>query len=365
MLVLLLGTLAAPPAMAAEDDVLFVGNSYTQFNSPTAIDQCYAALVEEGMPAWEIASQRYTRTGQTFALHLTQATTDGSELHDLLTDTETWSWDLIVLQDQSQIPGLPQEEFYFQESLAAVVDLAALVDAAGAETRLFMTWGRRDGDPDNLGRFPDFPTMQGLLAAGYYTYAEAAGEAGYPVEVVPVGMAWQTIYDEHTAVGEDPLDPGALFSRLYSGDDSHPSVLGSYLAGLVFYAAFTGQSPEGLTWAPDTVVAHDRDALQAVVARVMADAIGGGEDTGSPGQEDDTGTGGGGGGETVDTGLAKDSGGGGASTGDTAEAADKDSGCGCATAGGTGPALLGLLLVGWRRRTERLLSTVPAPTQPR
>jgi hypothetical protein len=350
MSVVLLATLVGLPAMAAGGDVLFIGNSYTQFNDPTSIPQSYAALVEEGMPEWEIETRRYARSGQTFPMHLGEAQADGSELHGLLMDTETWSWGLIVLQDQSQIPGFPQDEYYFQESLSAVIELAALVDAAGAQPRLFMTWGRRDGDPDNLWRYPDFPTMQGHLASGYYAFAEGIVGAGYPVEVVPVGMAWQTIYDDHTAVGEDPQDPGALFSRLYSGDDSHPSVLGSYLAGLVFYAAFTQQSPVGLSWAPDTVTEHDRDILQSVAARVMADAIGGGDDTGGGGGSDDTGAGGGGGNETVDTGLMKDTGGTDEAE-DTAKSTPKETGCGCASSRGQGPVWLALIVLCLRRRT--------------
>jgi len=221
------------------------------------------------------------------------------------------------------------------------------VVAAGAEPKLFMTWGRRDGDSLNPARYPDFPTMQGHLATGYTAFATAIAEAGHPVEVVPVGMAWQHIYDSHTAVGEDPQDSGALFSRLYSGDGSHPSVLGSYMASLMFYAAFTGQSPVGLEWAPEMITEHDRDALQAVAETVMADAIGGPEDTGEAPTEGE------------DTGTADEGGDGGddeASDGDTAPPPQgvtpksSEEGCGCATVVGASPVLVGLLAFAIARR---------------
>jgi MYXO-CTERM domain-containing protein len=342
MLALLLGV-----AQAADQAVLFIGNSYTQLNAPHSIDGNYAQLVAEGLPAWEIESQRYTRTAYTLPDHLGDAEGD-TELHDFLTDGGSFSWDIVVLQDQSQVPGFPETHPQWGESRDAAVELSRMITEAGAAPKLFMTWGYRDGDPINVARYPDYPTMQGLLAEGYGAYSHAIATAGYMVEVVPVGRAWQHIYDAHTAVGEDPQDSGALFSRLYAGDGSHPSVLGSYLASLVFYTAFTGQSPEGLEWAPDTITEHDRDAVQAVVAVVMADAIGETEDTGEAPV-------------LVDSGSPGDDTGDGEDTGDAGPLQDKEisieheepkEGCGCATGGGGGPALFGLLLAGLRRRSR-------------
>jgi MYXO-CTERM domain-containing protein len=345
MLALLLGV-----AQAADQAVLFIGNSYTQFNAPHSIDGNYAQLVAEGLPAWEIESQSYTRVGHTLPSHLEDAVGD-TGLHDFLTDGGSFSWDIVVLQDQSQVPGFPQTHPQWVQSRDAAVELSGMITEAGAAPKLFMTWGYRDGDAINVARFPDYPTMQGLVAEGYGAYALAIATGGYMVDVVPVGMAWQHIYDAHTAVGEDPLDSGALFSRLYAGDGSHPSVLGSYLASLVFYTALTGQSPAGLEWAPDAITEHDRDAVQAAAAVVMADAIGDPEDTGQAPGPGDSGSSGEVGGDGEDTG----------DTGDTGPLHDKEisiehaepkEGCGCATGSGGGPAFFGLLLVGLRRRSR-------------
>ncbi len=330
---------------AADHAVLFVGNSYTQYNAPNSIDGNYGQLVMEGMPAWEVESHRYSSGGYTLSRHAEDAAGE-SELHEFLTDTDAWAWDLVVLQDQSQLPGFPREQVEWELSRDAAVDLAEMITAVGAEPRLFMTWGYREGDSINAWRFPDYPTMQGLIAAGYYAYAEAIVEAGHPVEVVPVGMAWQHIYDAHGAVGEDPLDSSSLFSRLYSGDGSHPSVLGSYMASLVFYAAFTGQSPEGLQWAPDAITEEDRDAMQAAAAAVMADAISGVEDTGGqPEESADSADPGTGDADDEDSGVVQmyDE------SIEMTEDAEK-SGCGCATVRPGSPWLFSLLLVGLRRR---------------
>ena len=284
--------LALSPAQAVGPNVLFVGNSYTQFNDPTALNQSYAALVAEGMPEWETETQRYARGGQTLPMHLEQATTTGTQLHNLLVADGSPDWDLVVIQDQSQIPGFPRDHAQYTESLDASIALAEIIEEAGAETRLFMTWGRKDGDSGNPDYYPDFPTMQALLTDGYESYATAIRSSGHRVEVIPVGLAFQAVYDSHVDEGVNPVD-GTLFARLYAGDGSHPSPTGTYLSALVFYTAFTGQSPVGLTWAPGSVSPEDRVQLQTIVEVMMADSIGSDEpedeDTGTdPESEEDT-----------------------------------------------------------------------------
>lgn len=269
-------SLAMSPAHAVGPNVLFVGNSYTQFNDPTALNQSYAALVAEGMPEWEVETQRYARGGQTLPMHLEQATTTGTQLHNLLVADGAVDWDLVVIQDQSQIPGFPRDHAQYIESLDAAVALAEIIEDTGAETRLFMTWGRKDGDSGNPDYYPDFPTMQALLTDGYESYATAIRSSGHRVEVIPVGLAFQAVYDSHVEEGVSPVD-GTLFARLYSGDGSHPSPTGTYLSALVFYTAFTGQSPVGLTWSPGSVSPEDRTQLQTIVEMVMTDSIEGDE----------------------------------------------------------------------------------------
>ena len=266
-------SVALSSAQAVGPNVLFVGNSYTQFNDPAALNQSYAAMVAEGMPSWEVETQRYSRGGQTLPMHLEQATTEGTQLFNALVTDGGVAWDLVVLQDQSQIPGFPRDHDQYTASLDASVALAEIIETAGAETRLFMTWGRKDGDSGNPDYYPDFLTMQALLTDGYESYAAAIRAAGHTVEIVPVGLAFQAVYESHVTAGVDPVD-GTLFARLYSSDGSHPSPTGTYLSALVFYTAFTGQSPVGLTWAPDRVTPEDRSQLQLIVETLMADSIG-------------------------------------------------------------------------------------------
>jgi len=361
--------LSVAAAHAAAHSALFIGNSFTQYNDPHALDQSYAALIAEGLPEWDpLVVQRWTRGGATLPMHLESATGEAG-LNGMLYGDEAVAYDIVVLQDQSQIPGFPQTQAEWIQSRDAAVSLASIITERGGATRLFLTWGKRDGDPINPDRFPDFLTMQALLLEGYTAYAEAIEEAGHAVEVVPVGLAWQIVYEDHIAAGEDPLVESSLFHRLYAGDGSHPSRLGTYLTACVFYGALTGNSPVGLTWAPDTVTDAERAALQAAADRLVFPLVDPG-DTGDTGSATDTGP------QTpVDTGTDTDTGspppGGGEEDGDPptstdtppadagagSESDNKDSGgCGCASAAPATSALAGwvfLVAISLRRTVRR------------
>jgi len=314
-------------AKAAPQRVLFVGNSYTAFSGPDSLEVSYHKIHMERHPEdVEAVFKKHTVGGATLAMHLESAQT--GPLKDLLAE----GWDIVVLQDQSQIPGFPKSNSQWRDSRDAAVELAALAEAAGAETRLFMTWGRRSGDQHNAERYPDYSTMQDLLAKGYDAYAQAIEDAGHAVEVVPVGEVWRSIHDGIVASGADPLESGSLFWRLYLNDGSHPSNLGTYLAASAFYASLTGENPVGLQWAHEGISDEDRDAVQ-LAASVLAEE------------------------EPVDSDGSVDS----EKPTDTVSDADSDSdgsaegGCGCASSERSlsGWPLLGLLFYRRRRATAQ------------
>jgi hypothetical protein len=262
----LLVTLFAVDAAGAEHRILFVGNSYTDYGGETNVAGCYGPLASEAVEAWgSVAHETVAKGGWTFHQHAQDAQLEGQELFGLLGAGDT-PWDAVVFQEQSQIPGFhPYDAPDWDLSLAAAPALDALAVAAGAETVFMMTWGRRDGDAMNPVIFPDYPSMQALLAEGYALYAAATSTPARQTWVAPVGMTWQAVWNAASAGGQDPLDAQALFSRLYSGDGSHPSQLGSYLMGLAMVVSLTGRDPGGMTWAPDGTSEADRSALRDAV----------------------------------------------------------------------------------------------------
>ncbi len=266
-LLLTLLPLAPSPAGAAGPGALFVGNSYSFANDGVLADGFGALMAETTGETPEV--QMVAKGGYTFSGHLADAGTPGEKLHDRLGSGAS-SWTVVVLQEQSQIPGfheaLVQDWF---DSLSAAQGLDDLAEAAGAETLFLMTWGRREGDPANPELFPDFLAMQALLAGGYEKYALLTSTPERPVRLAPAGLAWQLVWEDAVAAGEDPLSPDSLFWRLYSPDGSHPSLLGSYLATLVVFAAATGSDPSATAWVPEGVATDDAESLRDVARRTV------------------------------------------------------------------------------------------------
>ncbi len=260
----------ALPARADDPDILLIGNSYTAGNDLAGM---LAWLSEAGVEHWtDVATTAHAPGGRQLWQHLADA--DGSNgdtaLRDLLvTGGQTWTW--VTIQEQSQIPGFPPGQADYDTSIAAAVTLDDLAEAAGAQTVLFMTWGRRLGDSTNPEMYPDFPTMQDRLAEGYLAYAAAAATPARPVTVAPVGEAFRTVWDDLQALGEDPTGDGTLFSDLYTGDGSHASPAGTYLAACVLFASMTGRSPLGVPWGPDALDEATTAALQEVAHRTVVE----------------------------------------------------------------------------------------------
>ncbi len=146
-------------------------------------------------------------------------------------------WDVVVVQEQSQLPAFAMNgdegaEKRFLEGGEALIEQ---VRQGPGEPRilLFQTWARHadDGKRGTLDHFGGKPErMQDALAKGYALLAKKAGRG---VEVVEVGRAFERWY----------RDKGYEDSKLslHRGDGSHPSRLGAYLTGAVFYRAITGK----------------------------------------------------------------------------------------------------------------------------
>lgn len=254
----------APDADAGaptEHVVLFIGNSYTFGND---LPQMYRRVVSSLPDAPEsVTVDSVTAGGRRLVEHAQDAATESHRLNQVLS-VDGPAWTHVVLQEQSQIPGFSDGQPDYDASLDAMGVLATRIAPLGATVVPFMTWGRRTGDVLNPDLYPDYPTMQNRLAAGYRALAAHAAAAGATVTIAPVGLAFSEIYDEG---GAEPLDPAGLFWRLYVNDGSHPSPLGTYLAACVFAAVNLGIDPEAVTFVPDGIDAQDALRLRAAARR--------------------------------------------------------------------------------------------------
>jgi hypothetical protein len=173
--------------------VLFVGNSYS-FGVPKA----FAKVAAEHGKVVRVGHSTYGRW--TLRRHSTHEPT--------LRKIRAGNWDVVVLQEQSEIPA----KIPIGRNFAMFPPLRVLVTEvreAGALPVLYQTWGRRDR----------FMGMNARLRAGYRAAAENAGG----LLVVPVGDAWEA---------EVVAGRGA---KLFMEDGSHPTAVGNALSARVFY----------------------------------------------------------------------------------------------------------------------------------
>jgi len=189
--------------------VLFIGNSYS-FKIPT---QFLKIAQAEGK---KVEVSQSTRGGWTLQKH--------SQSEKTLGVIAAGKWDVVVIQEQSQIPSLP-EKVRTKQMTAAAQKLVSEIRKVRAVPVFFLTWGRQEGDRENVATFPNdtYTAMQKRLIRGYDLAAKEAGG----VFVAPVGRVWSQV--------RLAADPGV---NLYAKDGSHPSAQGNYLGGCVFFAAF-------------------------------------------------------------------------------------------------------------------------------
>jgi lysophospholipase L1-like esterase len=196
--------------------VLFVGNSLTFKND---LPQLVHRLGGTRTP---IFAGSFTAPGW----QLRQFAAD-HQLERLLHDVR---WDVVVLQEQSQVPSFSAAD-RAEEFTPYVKELADEIRASGAQPLLFVTWAHRTGDRRNVAD-DTYTAMQERVDDGYADAALASGAA-----VADVGEAWAR----------------ALLLRpqleLWASDGTHPSRAGSYLAACVFSSMLTRTSPVGNPYA--------------------------------------------------------------------------------------------------------------------
>ena len=213
--------------------VLFVGDSYTYVNDLPAT---FADLAWAG--GHRVDTGVLATGGATLAAHVADPATA-----PMITSS---AWNIVVLQDQSEVPALPSDRQ--SEMFPAVAQLTGMIRAAGAEPLLFLTWGHESGWP--AGGFSTYASMQSAIDQGYL--AAAALQAA---SIAPVGDAWQTV----VAAQANP--------ELWQGDGVHPTTAGTYLAACVFYAAIFDRSPVGLAYR-DGLGESEATMLQRAAAAV-------------------------------------------------------------------------------------------------
>ncbi|HEY0029708.1 MAG TPA: T9SS type A sorting domain-containing protein [Bacteroidia bacterium] len=202
--------------------VLFLGNSYTAVNNLPQMLADVAASTND-----TVLFDSNTPGGYTLEQHSTNATS--------LNKIAIGNWDYVVLQEQSQLPSFPDAQVQssvlpFAKSLDSTIN----ADNLCGETVFYMTWGRKNGDASNCASWPPVCTytgMDSLLSLRYKIMADSNNAI-----LSPVGAVWKHLRQNFPLI------------ELYSADESHPSVAGTYAAACCFYSSLFRKDPTFITF---------------------------------------------------------------------------------------------------------------------
>lgn len=233
-------------ASAVKKSVLFIGNSYIYTNNVPEILE-FICLANNDT----LYRDQNTPGGYTLEAHSTNGITTSL--------INSQPWDIVILQEQSQRPAFPQSQVE-TEVYPYATDLYNKIKAHNSctEVMFMMTWGYKNGDASNCAFYPPICTYSGMQDGIRTSYLRMALDNN--ANVAPVGAAWKVVRDSFPNID------------LYSPDESHPSLSGSYLEACVLYASIFHKSPVGNTYTAG-LNATDAGVLQSIAAMVTLDSL--------------------------------------------------------------------------------------------
>lgn len=216
-------------------NILFIGNSFTFAND---LPQLLKTVASQADVDIEVGS--VLRGGA----YLHEFADPAHELGKRLVEYyPSKKWDYIVLQDQSFNPAGDAGDFY------AAVDKLCEMFTNGEKLLFYSTWAYRDGTKKLSDTGMTYAGMLEALSSAYRRAADIHGGLR-----VPVGDAFAMVAAEHSDID------------LYTEDDYHPSLCGTYLAACLFYRAVSGKSPLTLM-TPEGIVEEQGSALRDIASR--------------------------------------------------------------------------------------------------
>jgi PKD domain len=233
-------------ATATTRKVLFIGNSYTYTNSMPSMLQSFAAAQGD-----TLIFNQSDPGGYTLEEHSTYAPT--------ISLIFSQPWDIVVLQEQSELPSFPPDQVDTQVyPYAHILDSMIHANDSCTQTMFMMTWGHADGDPANCSSYPvicSYDGMQGRLRESYMQMTQNNNAI-----VAPVGAAWKVVRDSFPALW------------LYQSDSIHPIITGSYLQTCVLYGSIFHRRASGCSYLGG-VAASDAAVLQRIADKVTTDSL--------------------------------------------------------------------------------------------
>jgi hypothetical protein len=238
-------------ALAQEQSVLFIGNSFTfgagsavQFYRPDSVTDLNDSGIG-GMPA--LFKSFAEQAGLPYDVYLETEPGSGLEFHleNRLGAINRRAWDTVVMHGQSTLdfakPGDPAKLVATSKQLADV--FVALKPAV--TIYLTATWSRADQTFPAAGAWAGQP-IEAMARDVRAAYDAAAANAPSVKTVIPVGEAWTRAMQSGVADANpyDGIDVDKM--NLWTYDHYHASSAGYYLEALVVFGTVTGRDPRAL-----------------------------------------------------------------------------------------------------------------------
>lgn len=236
-LIVLLLFCCAQISISQDKKVLFIGNSYTNYNNLPQLTYEVANSTGDGLiVAGSIVG------GSSLEFHATNGFTETNINED--------TWDYVIIQAGSIEGALTGD--YFDTNVAPYAEQLVNIiktNNACSQPVFYRTWGRENGIGGSLCvTYPWICTYEGMddaLELNYRALADANNGL-----IGPVGTVWRYLID-------NPNTPD-----LYDADESHPALAGSYAAACTFYTILLRKDP--------TLITYDAGLDPAVAAQIRA-----------------------------------------------------------------------------------------------
>lgn len=199
-----------PPVFVKTDyKVLFVGNSYTFYNSGVDFHLQKMLNADKSSDSVNYLIQKTAVSSYTLQAHYGDPLT----INKIGSDT----WNIVVLQEQSTRP-INNPALFLEYAQKLDVEIKKV----NAKTVLYMTWAPKDSPSDING-----------LAASYISVGSQLH-----ANVVPVGRLWEYILNNYPQIS------------LYLSDNKHPTLTGTYAIACAFYYSLFNKNPMDNTYVP-------------------------------------------------------------------------------------------------------------------
>jgi len=210
-------TMLIPQSSEGQSDslqVLFIGNSFIAKNSlPEMFKQLSTAAGK--VPHFD----QYTPAGYSLKEH--------SEDPITIEKVSQCTWDVVILQEQGQIPSNDPGRDTMMYPYAVILDSIIHHNNPCTKIMFFLTWANKYGDINIIqqGGSDSYDAMQQRIREGYFEIADSTGNT-----IIPAGIAWKHIRDNYPAY------------ELYEPGDVLPTLYGSYLAACVVFSSVYKES---------------------------------------------------------------------------------------------------------------------------